>query len=113
FIGFFENHRLLDRTRPSWRTVKGGSRRYVEALTAPLRGRMRVATPVTRVLRHDLGADVKDETGRAQRFDQVIIATHSDEALRLLGDATPHERDILSAIAYRGNDVYLHRDPRL
>lgn len=113
FIVFFENHRLLNWRRPVWRTVSGGSRNYVAALTAPLKDRARSGTRVTRVLRHDLGVDVADASGRAERFDQVIIAAHADDALAMLGDATPHERSTLAAIRYRANDVYLHRDPRL
>jgi predicted NAD/FAD-binding protein len=113
FVTFFENHHLMRWDRPQWRTVSGGSRRYVEALTAPLRHRALIATPVTRILRHDLGVDVQDLSGRSHRFDEVVIATHSDQALAMLGDASPKERAVLGAIRYAGNDVYLHRDPRL
>jgi uncharacterized protein len=113
FISFFENHHLMSWNRPQWRTVSGGSRRYVEVLTAPFAGRARLESAVTRILRHDLGVDVQDASGRARRFDQVIIAAHSDQALAMLGDASPSERAVLTPIRYAGNDVYLHRDPRL
>jgi predicted NAD/FAD-binding protein len=113
FVSFFENHHLMSWNRPQWRTVSGGSRRYVEALTRPFAHRVSIATPVTRILRHDLGVDVQDLSGRSHRFDQVIIAAHSDQALAMLADATPRERAVLAPIRYAGNDVYLHRDPRL
>ncbi|WP_342362685.1 NAD(P)/FAD-dependent oxidoreductase [Terrarubrum flagellatum] len=113
FVAFFDNHRLLHWTRPSWRTISGGSREYVAELITPFRDRIRLNCGVTRVIRHDLGVDVADSSGRHERFDHVIIAAHSDQALAMLDEPTPLERSALSAIAYRDNDVYLHRDPRL
>jgi predicted NAD/FAD-binding protein len=68
---------------------------------------------VTRSHRHDLGVDVQGARGRSHRFDALVIATHSDQALAMLGDASPKERAVLGAIRYAPNDVYLHRDPRL
>jgi predicted NAD/FAD-binding protein len=65
------------------------------------------------MLRHDLGVTITDTTGHSERYDQVIIAAHSDQALAMLGDASNEERAILGAIPYRSNDVWLHRDPAL
>lgn len=113
FIAFFDNHRLLHWDRPSWRTVTGGSRRYVERLTAPFRDRIRAGVAVTGISRDASGVTVRDATGGVERFDQVIMATHSDQAFALLDDASPLERQVLGDIRYRPNDVFLHRDPAL
>ncbi len=113
FIAFFDNHRLLHWDRPSWRTVTGGSRRYVETLTAPFKDRIRAGVAVTAISRDADGVSVRDETGTVERFDQVIMATHSDQALALLSDASALERQVLGDIRYRPNDVWLHRDPAL
>jgi uncharacterized protein len=113
FIAFFDHHRLLHWDRPVWRTVSGGSRSYVGKLTAPFADRIRQGTGVERILRHDLGVTVIDTTGHHERYDQVIIAAHSDQALAMLGDPSPEETHIIGAIPYRDNDVWLHRDPSL
>lgn len=113
FIAFFENHRLLHWDRPSWRTVTGGSRAYVEKLVAPFRDAIRLGTKVTQVRRDADGVTVVDATGHRDRFDEIIIAAHSDQALAMLADASPLERTVLGDIAYRPNDVWLHRDPAL
>lgn len=113
FIAFFDNHRLLHWNRPVWRTVSGGSRAYVAKLTASFADRIRIGVAVSNILRHDLGVTVMDTTGQSERYDQVIIAAHSDQALAMLGDASSEERAILGAIPYRSNDVWLHRDPAL
>ncbi len=113
FIAFFDNHRLLHWNRPVWRTVSGGSRAYVAKLTASFADRIRTGVAVSRILRHDLGVTITDTTGHSERYDQVIIAAHSDQALAMLGDASSEERAILGAIPYRSNDVWLHRDPAL
>ena len=113
FIAFFDNHRLLHWNRPVWRTVSGGSRAYVAKLTASFADRIRTGVTVSRILRHDLGVTITDTTGHSERYDQVIIAAHSDQALAMLGDPSSEEQAILSAIPYRSNDVWLHRDPAL
>ncbi len=113
FIAFFDNHRLLHWDRPTWRTVTGGSRAYVAKIAEPFADRIRVATPVTEIRRHDLGVTVTDASGHHERFDQVIIGAHCDQALAMLADASDEERAALSAIPYRDNDVWLHRDPAL
>jgi predicted NAD/FAD-binding protein len=112
FLAFFQNHRLLHWNRPTWRTITGGSRAYVEKLTAPFRDRIR-HIGVVAIRRHDLGVVVTDIEGRDEHFDHVVIAAHSDEALAMLPDASGEERAVLGAIAYRPNDVWLHRDEAL
>lgn len=113
FVAFFNNHRLLHHDRPVWRTVKGGSRRYVEKLTASFRDRIRLGCSVTSIERTAHGVVVHDSLGHHDCFDHVVIAAHSDQALAMLSDADHRERDILGAIGYAPNRVYLHRDTRL
>ena len=113
FVAFFDNHRLLHYDRPVWRTVKGGSRNYVEKLTARCRDRLRLGAAVTSVERGRHGVIVTDTLGHRNVYDQVVIAAHSDQALAMLSDASDQERNVLGAIKYRPNAVYLHRDLRL
>ncbi|MBR0789491.1 FAD-dependent oxidoreductase [Bradyrhizobium manausense] len=113
FVAFFDNHRLLHYDRPVWRTVKGGSRRYVEKLQAALRDRIRLGCAVTSVERTTHGVVVHDSHGQHEMFDHVVIAAHSNQALAMLSDVDQRERDILGAIGYSKNKVYLHRDVRL
>jgi predicted NAD/FAD-binding protein len=111
---FFDNHGMLGlRDRPQWRTVRGGSARYVEAITAPWRERLRVSTPVEAVTRHDDHVVVRARGQEPERFDQVVLATHSDQALALLTDATPREHEVLGAIPYQRNEAVLHTDRTL
>ena len=113
FVAFFNNHRLLQYDRPVWRTVKGGSRRYVEKMTAAFPDQLRLGCAVTSIERTPQGVIVNDAQGHSERYDDVVIATHSDQALAMLSDANNHERAILSAVAYATNTIYLHRDIRL
>lgn len=113
FVAFFENHHLLQWNRPVWRTVTGGSRTYVETISRPFRDRVRLGTGVRSVRRSVLGIEVVDDKGETARFDNVIFATHSDQALACLADPSDQEADILGAIGYRPNAVYLHADERL
>jgi predicted NAD/FAD-binding protein len=113
FIAFFRNHRLLQYDRPVWRTVKGGSRRYVEKLTSAFRDQLRLGCAVTAIERTSHGVVVHDSHGRSDSYDHVVIASHSDQALAMLSDADARERAILGAIGYAPNTVYLHRDTRL
>jgi uncharacterized protein len=111
---FFENHGMLSlRGRPRWRTITGGSERYVQTLTHPWRGRLRLSTPVHRIERDDTGVVVSFGAGESERFDEVVLATHSDQALRLLADATGREREILGAMPYQHNEAVLHSDERM
>ena len=106
FIRFFHNHGMLTvNERPEWRVIRGGSRRYVDALTRPFADRIRLHAPVKRVLRHDDRVEVDGET-----FDQVVFACHSDQALATLSDPSDAERDILGAMPYQENHVVLHTD---
>jgi predicted NAD/FAD-binding protein len=113
FVAFFDNHRLLSYDRPVWRTVKGGSQRYVEKLTAAFRDRIRLGCAVTSIERKAHGVVVHDSHGRHDTYDHVVIASHSDQALAMLRDADAREREILGAIGYSPNRIYLHRDARL
>lgn len=113
FVRFFRNHGLLTvAERPQWRVITGGSSRYVDKLVAPFRDRIHLQSPVRSIRRDNSGVTLKVGDGEA-RFDRVVIATHSDQALRLLGDATLAERSILGAIPYQRNEVVLHTDTRL
>jgi predicted NAD/FAD-binding protein len=113
FIAFFSNHRLLQYDRPVWRTVKGGSRRYVEKLTSAFRGQLRQGCAVTSIERTPHGVVVHDSHGTSETYDHVVIGSHSDQALAMLSDADNRERALLGAIGYAPNAVYLHRDARL
>jgi predicted NAD/FAD-binding protein len=113
-VEFFANHGMLGlRDRPQWRTVKGGSARYVESLTKPWRDRLRLETPVQAIHRAGDHVTVRTRSGEAERFDEVVIATHSDQALALLGDATDREHELLGAIPYQPNEAVLHTDATL
>jgi uncharacterized protein len=111
---FLDNHRLLSLGgRPEWRTVVGGSASYVEALVAPFRDRIRTGSPIEQVTRTDGGVDIVARGHGAERFDQVILACHSDQALDLLTDPTDQERSVLGAIRYQPNVATLHTDASL
>ena len=110
---FFENHRVLQlRGRPSWRTITGGSRRYVEALIEPFRERVRLRAPVQSVVRGPYGVTLELDHG-SERFDQVVLAVHSDVALALLADPSPAEARVLGSIPYQRNEAVLHTDTRI
>ena len=114
FVRFFHNHGMLSiNQRPQWRTIAGGSARYVEKLVAPFRHRIRLNTPVDMVSRSHAGVRVKARGAAPESFDHVFFACHSDQALRLLEDATPLERSVLGAIPYQRNEVVLHTDTSL
>ncbi|ODN71948.1 hypothetical protein A6302_00680 [Methylobrevis pamukkalensis] len=108
------NHGLMQVTgRPIWRTVKGGSRRYVERLVAPFTDRVRLSTPIRRIVRAPDGVTLHDAHGAAHRHDQVVIAAHADDALAMLAEPTADERRVLGAFRYSVNEAVLHRDPAL
>ncbi|WP_224404805.1 NAD(P)/FAD-dependent oxidoreductase [Afifella sp. IM 167] len=114
FVRFFHSHGLLLLSRrPRWRTVSGGSRRYVERMLADCSAELRAGAPVARVTREEDGVTVTDAGGHADRFSEVVIATHADQALALLGDADATEWTGLSAFRYSQNRAVLHSDERL
>lgn len=114
FARFFDNHGLLRvRDQPTWRTISGGSKKYVEALTAPFADRILLDTPVTKVVRRATGVEVSTGSGAPMTYDRVVLATHSDQALRLLSDPSPQEQEILGAIRYQPNLATLHTDGSL
>ena len=114
FIRFCENHGLLKVFgRPVWRTVAGGSREYIARLTACYADRIRKGAAVRRVQRTGSGVVVTDASGRAERFDQVVVAAHADQALGMLAGPTAEERRLLGAFRYARNHAVLHTDARL
>lgn len=114
FIRFFHHHGMLTvNKRPQWRVIKGGSARYAEALTASFKHRIRLNTPVEQVRRLKRTVRVKPVNGAEETFDWVIFACHSDQALKMLNDASTAEQEILKAIPYQENTVYLHTDRSL
>ncbi|MBL8584614.1 MAG: NAD(P)/FAD-dependent oxidoreductase [Rhizobiaceae bacterium] len=114
FIRFCDNHGLLKLTgRPVWRTVEGGSRQYVKRLAARLQGKVFAGCGIRSIARRAGGAWLTDAEGIVRRFDHVVIATHADQALRMLADARPDETAILGRFGYCRNEAWLHSDPCL
>jgi predicted NAD/FAD-binding protein len=108
-VRFCHNHGLLQVTnRPQWWTVAGGARQYVEKIVAHIDDK-RLNCPVQNITRDDQGVLIT-ANGQTERFDKVVLASHSDQSLALLGDATPAEVDALSAIRYQSNRAVLHTD---
>lgn len=113
-IRFFQNHGMMSVFgRGTWRTVSGGSQAYVGKLAAAFEGTLRLSSPVQAVRRDLLGVEVREASGRVERFDQVVIAAHADTALAMLHDPDPLERELLSAFRYSQNLAVLHTDARL
>ena len=111
---FLANHGMLGfRDRPRWRTVTGGSQRYVDALTRPFADRIRTSATVRAITRHPGYVEVAADGCGTECYDEVVIATHSDQALALLTDPSPDERTILGAIPYQRNEAVLHTDSSL
>jgi predicted NAD/FAD-binding protein len=114
FVRFLHNHGMLSvNDRPVWRTVRGGSARYVERLVAPFRDRIQLASPVEQVRRIPGGVLVKPRGHEPVRFDAAFLASHSDQALAMLADPDEAEREVLGAIPYQANEAVLHTDARL
>jgi len=111
FVRFFKNHGLLSvNDRPQWRVIKGGSKNYLEPLTKGFRDRIRTSCPVISVSRRADGVYIDSAHSSDERFDQVIFACHSDQALKMLQDKSMAETEVLSAIPYSQNEVVLHTD---
>ena len=114
FVRFFHNHGLMKVSdRPQWHTVSGGSREYVRRLTAGFADRIHRGRAAVSVRRDPTGATVTDSTGAEERFDQLIIAAHADQAMAMLADPSAKERRVLGAFRYTGNRAVLHGDPAL
>lgn len=114
FIRFFINHGLVSlKDRPQWRTVTGGSREYVSRLRAATRADFRSNDPVVSIRRDEFGVKITTASGHQDRFDDVVIATHADQALKLLEDPSGMERSILGAFDYTNNIAVLHSDVQL
>ncbi len=112
-VDFFHNHGLLQVAgHPPWRTVVGGSRRYVEALARPFADRVRLGSTVRAVRRHADGVTVRTDAAGAELFDRIVLATHTDQALAMLDDADETERRALGTLPYRRNTAVLHTDAR-
>ena len=108
---FFVNHGLLSlRNRPQWYVVRGGSRTYVDRILSQLEN-VRTSAPVLAVRREADAVEVETKSDTL-RFDEVVIATHSDQALAMLADPSPAEQEVLGAIAYQPNTAVLHTDRR-
>jgi predicted NAD/FAD-binding protein len=112
-IRFFENHGMLGFGRFRWRSVRGGSRTYVDELLARLDGRAQVGLGVRALSRGPDGVELTTEDGERRRFDKVVLAVHADQALRLLADPSGEERRLLGAFAYTRNEALLHTDASL
>ena len=114
FIRFFQNHGMLSvNNRPVWRVIKGGSGRYVEKLVAGHRDRIRLNAPVEYIRRFPEHVEVKVTGQQIERFDQVFMACHGDQALRLLADPGLTEEQVLGKFHYQPNEAVLHTDDSL
>lgn len=111
FIRFFHNHGMLSvDDRPLWHVIKGGSREYVKKLTASFSDKIKTNSPVKLIKRQSDFVEIHLKNGSIHRFDSIFIATHSDQALSLLSDASDLETQILGAIPYQENEAVLHTD---
>lgn len=108
---FMANHHMLntDSTRPPWRVVRGGSQSYTRALLAKLKQPVRLSNPVSKVWRDAEGVSI-ESMGATERFDHVVFACHSDQALKMLAQPTDAEKAVLGALRFQANDVLLHTD---
>ncbi len=114
FIAFFKNHGLVNLgERPAWRTVSGGSREYVRRLLADFDGKIRLSSPVERVVRLPGAVEVTPKGGAPELFDHVVIASHANQALNILDTGFDDERNLLGAFSYTANEAVLHSDVNL
>ena len=114
FVRFFHNHGLLNVSdRPTWYVIKGGSNQYVKKLIQPFRDRIRLNSPIASIRRFSTHVEITPRNQPAENFDAVFIASHSDQALAMLTDATQQEQEILGAIPYQENTAVLHTDRTL
>ena len=114
FIRFFKNHGMLSiDERPVWRVIRGGSKSYIGPLTQSFKERIQLNAGVRSIRRFEDRVEVALADGSITRFDEVILACHSDEAYRLLEDPTPTEHAVLGGMRYQQNETVLHTDPRI
>jgi len=114
FAQFFKNHGFLNvKDQPQWLTIKGRSRQYIKPITQSYADQIRLNSPVASVRRHPDHVEIQPQNEAAEKFDQVVIATHSDQALALLDDPTDTEKNILGVIPYQENQAVLHHDESL
>ena len=110
FIRFFNNHGLMEvKNRSGWWVIKGGSKEYVKKMIAEFDSRIKLNTAVQSISRSDNKITIQ-VTDKEEIFDAVVIATHSDQALRMLADSTNQEKEILGALPYQSNEAILHTD---
>lgn len=112
-IRFMKNHSLIQKKRPNWRTVSNGSREYVKLLLEDTNAEVKLNSEVVSVKRLNEGIIVTTVHGESELFDEVVLASHSDQSLKMLSNPTAEEKEILGAIEYIPNDVWLHCDPEL
>jgi len=114
FVRFFHNHGLLNiKDRPAWRVIKGGSQAYVSKLVAGHRERIRLNCPVHAISRQGNRVRLSFDGGHRESFDRAFVACHADQALDMLKDASPLEREVLGALPYQRNEVVVHSDESL
>ncbi|MEM7662569.1 MAG: FAD-dependent oxidoreductase [Pseudomonadota bacterium] len=113
FFRFFDNHRLMHKERPAWRTVTNGSQCYVKKVARDLGDRIRTGSEIKRVSRFGTQVKLEDISGQQHIFDHVILASHSDQSLAMLDESFEDQRFMLRSVHYRPNQIYLHRDPSL
>jgi predicted NAD/FAD-binding protein len=111
-IRFFDHHGMLGFGRFRWRTVTGGSRRYVTSLLERLPGKVHIGLGARAICRTPDGVELTTDDGETRRFDKAVVATHADHALGLLTDASPEEKSALGAFGYTANETVLHTDER-
>lgn len=111
FIRFFENHGLFSISdQPQWHTVKGGSRRYVERILHPMQNRLRLNCGIQSIIRHEEKVELVDVNGFRHEADQVILASHPDQSLKMIEQPTSEEKNLLGAFTYQPNEMILHDD---
>lgn len=113
FVRFCDNHGLLNvGKRPKWRTVVGGSRSYVTKLKATMQANILMGVGATSIIRTENSVEVTDSAGETNTYDQIVLACHADQSLKLLKDVSAQEKAVLSSFPYLENKVYLHKDAR-
>lgn len=111
-LGFYANHGLLQiRDRPQWRTIVGGSQKYVKAISDPFKDNIRLGTRIESIRRTEGIVEIKPQDSEAESYDRVVLACHADQSLRLLTDSDTDERALLEAFPYQMNDAIVHTDP--